>query len=120
MTRKVEVVPHHPSWQSAFEDESKQVAIALGNNTIAIHHIGSTAIPTIHAKPIIDMLIVVEDIAKVYEQNALMQALGYVVMGEFGIAGRRFFLKDNEFGIRTHHLHTFEIGSAQIVGAAYR
>jgi GrpB-like predicted nucleotidyltransferase (UPF0157 family) len=114
MTRKVEVVPHNPSWQSAFAAESKQVAIAIGINTIAIHHIGSTAIPSIHAKPIIDMLIAVEDIAKVDEQNALMQALGYLAMGEFGITGRRFFRKDNEFGIRTHHIHIFEIGSAQI------
>jgi GrpB-like predicted nucleotidyltransferase (UPF0157 family) len=35
-------------------------------------------------------------------------------MGEFGIAGRRFFRKDNQAGIRTHHIHTFEVGSAQI------
>jgi GrpB-like predicted nucleotidyltransferase (UPF0157 family) len=43
-----------------------------------------------------------------------MQALGYEVMGEFGILGRRFFRKDNEAGIRTHHIHTFEASSAQV------
>lgn len=114
MTRKVDVVPHNANWQSAFEDESQQVCVALGKNLVAIYHIGSTAIPTIHAKPIIDMLVAVEDITKVDQQNALMQALGYEVMGEFGIAGRRFFRKDNQVGIRTHHIHTFEVGSAQI------
>jgi GrpB-like predicted nucleotidyltransferase (UPF0157 family) len=114
MTRKVEVVPHNANWHRAFEDESKQVAIALGKNMVAVYHIGSTAIPTIHAKPIIDMLVAVEDIAKVDEQNVSMRALGYEVMGEFGIVGRRFFRKNNEVGIRTHHIHTFEVGSAQV------
>jgi GrpB-like predicted nucleotidyltransferase (UPF0157 family) len=114
MTRKVEVVPHNPNWHSAFEAESQKIVAALGINMIAIHHIGSTAIPTIYAKPIIDMLIAVADIAKIDEQSASMQALGYEAMGEFGIAGRRFFRKDNEAGIRTHHIHTFEVGSTQV------
>jgi GrpB-like predicted nucleotidyltransferase (UPF0157 family) len=43
-----------------------------------------------------------------------MQLLGYQCMGEFGIEERRFFLKDNQDGIRTHHIHVFEVGSAQI------
>jgi GrpB-like predicted nucleotidyltransferase (UPF0157 family) len=114
MTRKVEVVPHNTNWYSVFEDESKQVAVALGKNMVAVYHIGSTAIPMIHAKPIIDILVAVEDIAKVDEQNTLMQGLGYEVMGEFGIGGRRFFLKDNEVGMRTHHIHIFEVASDQI------
>lgn len=114
MTRRVEVVPHNPNWCGAFKDESKQVAVALGENVVAIQHIGSTAIPTIHAKPIIDMLVEVRDITKVDERNSAMQALGYESIGEFGIPGRRFFRKDNEAGIRTHHIHTFEVGSAQV------
>ncbi|MGB8698792.1 MAG: GrpB family protein [Thermosynechococcaceae cyanobacterium] len=114
MTRRVEVVPHNPHWLSAFENESKQVAVALGDGIVAIHHIGSTAISMIHAKPIIDMLVEVREIAKVDERNSAMQALGYEVMGEFGIPGRRFFRKDNEAGIRTHHIHAFEGNSAQV------
>jgi GrpB-like predicted nucleotidyltransferase (UPF0157 family) len=114
MTRRVEVVPNNPNWLNAFENESKQVAVVLGNNLVAVHHIGSTAIPMIHAKPIIDMLVEVREVAKVDEQDLAMQALGYEVMGEFGILGRRFFRKDNEAGIRTHHIHTFEANSAQV------
>jgi GrpB-like predicted nucleotidyltransferase (UPF0157 family) len=114
MTRKVEVVPHDPSWQIAFDRESSQITVALGKNTIAIYHIGSTAIPEIYAKPIIDILVAVENIANVDEQNASMQALGYEVMGEYGIADRRFFRKDDRIGMRTHHVHIFERGSAQI------
>ncbi len=79
-----------------------------------IHHIGSTSIDTIYAKPIIDMLAEVKDIEKVAPLNAAIEALGYVSMGELGIPGRRFFRKDNHAGIRTHHLHVFEVGSPQI------
>jgi GrpB-like predicted nucleotidyltransferase (UPF0157 family) len=114
MNRKVEVVPHNPDWRFLFESESKQIAIALAENVIAIHHIGSTSIETIYAKPIIDILVEVKSITQVDLQNLSMQFLGYQCMGEFGIAERRFFLKDNQDGIRTHHIHFFEVGSAQI------
>jgi len=111
---KVEVVPHNPNWHRAYMDESKQVAIALGENTAVIHHIGSTAIPTIHAKPIIDMLIEVRDIDQVDARNAAMTALEYESMGEFGISGRRYFRKHNDVGIRTHHIHVFRMESDQV------
>ncbi|MEG4069883.1 GrpB family protein [Microcoleus sp. Pol11C2] len=111
---KVEVVPHDPNWRSAFETESKLIALALTENVVAIHHIGSTAIPQIHAKPIIDMLVEVKDITKVDTQTSAMEALGYEAMGQFGISGRRFFRKGNEAGIRTHHIHTFEVAAPQI------
>jgi GrpB-like predicted nucleotidyltransferase (UPF0157 family) len=112
--RKVEVVPHDVLWQSGFETESRQLSIAFGDNAIAIHHIGSTSIATIYAKPIIDILVEVTAIEKVDEQNQAIESLGYVTMGEFGIAERRFFRKDNSVGVRTHHIHTFETGSPQI------
>jgi GrpB-like predicted nucleotidyltransferase (UPF0157 family) len=112
--RKVEVVPHDPKWQEAFKVESKRVTDALGKNVAAVHHIGSTAIPRIYAKPIIDLLVEVKEIVKVDEQNTPMESLGYEVMGEFGISGRRFFRKDNKEGIRTHHIHIFTIGSDQV------
>ena len=106
---KVEVVPHDPNWRSAFESESKLIALALRDNVVAIHHIGSTAIPQIHAKPIVDMLVEVKDIIKVDRHSSEMEALGYQAMGEFGISGRRYFRKG-----RTHHIHSFEVGSPQI------
>jgi GrpB-like predicted nucleotidyltransferase (UPF0157 family) len=112
--QKVEVVPHDPKWQEAFDVESKSVADALGENVIAIHHIGSTAIPNIYAKPIIDFLVEVKDIVKVDGQSSSMEALGYQVMGEFGIPGRRYFRKDNQEGIRTHHIHAFKASSQQV------
>jgi GrpB-like predicted nucleotidyltransferase (UPF0157 family) len=112
--RKVEVVPHDPQWRAIFHTESQYIANALGENAIAIHHIGSTSIETIHAKPIIDILVEVQDLREVDDRSLAMESLGYEVMGEFGIEDRRFFRKDNHAGIRTHHVHIFEVNSAQI------
>ena len=111
--RKVEVVPHDPLWRDAFGAEAKRVAAALGENVVAVHHIGSTAIPNIYAKPVIDLLVEVRDITEVDGQSSAMKLLGYEVMGEYGIPGRRYFRKDNREGIRTHHVHAFEAGSAE-------
>ena len=112
--RKVEVVPHNSRWRDAFDEEAKRVAVALGENVVAIHHIGSTAIPNIYAKPVIDLLVEVRDITEVDSQSSAMESLGYEVMGEYGISGRRYFRKDNQEGIRTHQIHAFEAGSAEV------
>jgi GrpB-like predicted nucleotidyltransferase (UPF0157 family) len=113
--RKVEVIPHDPQWQELFKFESKRITDALGKNVVAVHHIGSTAIPRIHAKPIIDLLVEVKDLVKVDDQSPSMEALGYEVMGEFGISGRRYFRKDNKEGIRTHHIHAFTVASEPVI-----
>ena len=111
---KITMVPHDPEWGQLFQQEAEQLTAVLGNNVVAVHHIGSTAIPNIFAKPVIDLLLVVQDHAALDEKQPLMEALGYVAMGEFGIPGRRYFRRDNAFGDRTHQIHAFENGSSQI------
>lgn len=111
---KVEVVPHNPQWRDAFEAEAKRVAVALGENMVAIHHIGSTAIPNINAKPVIDLLVEVRDIVQADSRSSAMASLGCEVMGEFGIPGRRYFRKDDPECTRTHQIHTFVVGSPEI------
>ncbi|MBF2026344.1 MAG: GrpB family protein [Oscillatoriales cyanobacterium C42_A2020_001] len=110
----VEVVPHNPLWQTVFQEESAKIAAAMGDNCVAIHHIDSTSIPTIYAKPIIDMLVEVKNIMDVDVQKTVLEQLGYEAMGEFGIPGRRYFRKHNSAGIRTHHIHAFQTGSEEI------
>lgn len=111
---KVEVVPPNPSWREEFLAESKRIALVMGENIVTMHHIGSTAIPGIYAKPVIDFLIEVKDITETNAQTAAMAALGYEAMDEFGIPGRRYFRKEQPSGIRTHNIHTYEIGSPEI------
>ncbi|WP_026079856.1 GrpB family protein [Spirulina subsalsa] len=112
--RKVEVVAYNPQWGEMFVAEAEHIASVLGANIVAIHHMGSTAIPGIHAKPIIDLLVEVQDIEQVDEYNAAMERMGYQAMGEFGIATRRYFPKENLEGVRTHHVHIFPAGSEQV------
>ena len=112
--QRVYVVPHDPGWAAAFAREAPRVKRALGDAGSAIHHIGSTAIPGIHAKPIIDLLAVVADAARLDERDAAMQALGYETLGEFGIPGRRYYRKNDAEGERTHQVHAFQAGSPQI------
>src|ERR1044071_3828273 len=97
---KVRVVPHDPLWRDAFEAEAKRVAAALGANVEAVHHIGSTAIPGIYAKPVIDLLVEVGDVEEVDGRSQAMGSLGYEALGEHGIRGRRYFRKDDCEGAR--------------------
>ncbi len=113
MVRKVEVVPHNPDWAKQFAQEADDIGAVWGDEVIAIHHIGSTAIPSIKAKPIIDMLVEVRDIEKLDEYNAQMMALGYEPKREHGIPRRRFFAKGGDIA-RTHHVHVFQVGDAEI------
>lgn len=106
MARKVEVVPYDPAWPAAFKGESKLLRSVLGRNCMEIFHIGSTAVPGMMAKPIIDILVSVKDLGKVDQCNEKMTDLGYEALGENGITGRRFFRKGGEQP--THHVHIFE------------
>ncbi|MGF1517875.1 MAG: GrpB family protein [Nodosilinea sp.] len=113
--KQVQVHSPNPQWPQDFEAEAAQIALALGDNVAHIHHIGSTSIPNIYAKPVIDMLVEVTDIDQVDACDGAMVALGYTAMGEYGLPGRRYFRKDNDEGVRTHHVHTFQLGSSEVV-----
>jgi GrpB-like predicted nucleotidyltransferase (UPF0157 family) len=111
--RKVEVVPFNEKWSLMFAEEAQKIKDIFGKEMVNIYHIGSTSIPNIHAKPIIDILVEVKEITKVDDYNEKMAELGYRAMGEHGISGRRFFRKGEVE--RTHHIHVFETGSEHII-----
>jgi GrpB-like predicted nucleotidyltransferase (UPF0157 family) len=101
------VEPHRNSWSRDFEIEAVKIQDALGSVLNALYHIGSTAIPAIYAKPIIDILADVTSVEAVDQRLHEMKVLGYESMGEFGISGRRFFRKNDSSGMRTHQIHAF-------------
>ncbi len=103
---KVEVIPYNPQWATDYRQEAIKIRTILKNNLVAIHHIGSTSVPYLEAKPIIDIMPVVKDINQIDSLNSSFEELGYECMGEFGIPGRRYFRKGGEF--RTHQIHIFE------------
>jgi GrpB-like predicted nucleotidyltransferase (UPF0157 family) len=109
--KPVVVVPHDPHWTELYQLESARIRDALGGTVVAIHHIGSTSIPGIFAKPIVDILVEATALSEVDSRRGQMETLGYEVMGECGIAGRRYFRKDNANGDRIHNVHTFVAGT---------
>ena len=110
--RRVEVVSYSPNWKDMYKEESEKIKNVLSDIIIDIHHIGSTAIPGIKAKPVIDILVEVKDIERVDQYNHKMKELGYEAMGEYGIPKRRFFRKGGNN--RTHHIHIFQVGNEEI------
>lgn len=93
MLRVVEVIPHDPQWPARFAVEAAAVQAALGNTVIRVEHVGSTSVPGLAAKPIIDMMPLVRDVRDVGRRLAAMAAIGYTPRGEFGLPGRRYFVK---------------------------
>ena len=114
MKRKVELATHNPNWAQGYEAEAERLTAVFQSHLCAIHHIGSTAVPGIKAKPIIDILIEVADIECVDGVNAAMGELGYIAKGENGIEGRRYFRRGSDVH-HTHHIHVYQTGHPEIV-----
>lgn len=110
---KVNVVKYNPNWVKEFERESKLLLHELGQIVNGIHHIGSTAVPDLMAKPIIDMILEVKDLEQLDEQSYRLEKWGYEALGELGIKGRRYFRKGGDD--RTHQIHAFKAGDANIM-----
>lgn len=106
MNRTLELESPNPDWATKFEAEALKLREILSGHWYAIYHIGSTAIPNINAKPVIDILVIVNNLIQIDVLNPLFEALGYECMGEFGIAGRRFYWKGETK--RTYQIHLFE------------
>jgi len=110
---KVELVPHNPRWATRAEAEGRAIAATLGDCLVEVHHIGSTAIPGIHAKPVIDLLPVVTGLAALDARRSAIEALGYDWRGEYGLPDRRYGSKSAS-GRRLVHMHAYAQGSPEI------
>lgn len=108
------VVPYDPFWKNDFIDESRSIQSVFAISSLILHHIGSTAIPGILAKPTIDILGAVPHLRSIDSKVGALQKLGYEALGSHGINGRRYFRKTNALGERSHHLHVFVHGSPHI------
>ena len=107
------LVPHDPLWARRFDEERRLLQGVLGDQALAIEHVGSTAIPGIDAKPLIDVLAAIPDIAAVPRFFEPLEALGYHYFphDERRTPERRWFYKPN-LAERTGHLHLVQAGSA--------
>ena len=106
------VVDYDPSWPDAYEAEIARIRAILGGEIVRAHHIGSTAVPGLAAKPVIDILLEVEDVADLDVRDEAMRSIGYEPRGEFGIPGRRYYPKGGDG--RTHHVHAFAVNDPHV------
>jgi GrpB-like predicted nucleotidyltransferase (UPF0157 family) len=91
MEPRIEVVDYDPSWPLAFAEIERVVAAALGELALRIEHVGSTAVPGLAAKPIIDMDAVIADLSLLPQAISALHELGYEYQGDLGVAGRYAF-----------------------------
>jgi GrpB-like predicted nucleotidyltransferase (UPF0157 family) len=108
----IELVPHDQDWAQEFSLERNRIVNVLGSFEAGgvlewIEHVGSTAIPGIHAKPVLDIAAVVHPFPLSEQSRDGLAELGYEYRGEAGIPGREFFRTDP----RTRHLHVFAFDS---------
>jgi GrpB-like predicted nucleotidyltransferase (UPF0157 family) len=92
----VHIVPYSSQWQVDFSREKMRLENALADPTLAFEHIGSTAIPEMRAKPIIDMMIGVRNYPPPLEWIKNLCSLGYSYYGEAGVPGRLYFIRRGE------------------------
>ena len=104
----VKLASYTPEWESIYQGEEIMLRTALGNRALDIQHIGSTSVPEISAKPIIDIAIAVASDEDIDGCIAPLASVGYEYLGEFGLPGRHFFVKGNP---RTHHIHVVRTDS---------
>ncbi len=112
-THAVELVEHSPEWARMAEARAAALRQIIGDNLVVIHHIGSTAIPGIKAKPVIDLLPLVKNLDALDAKQKDIEALGYEWRGEFGLPGRRYFCMSRN-GTRLVNVHCYEEGNPGI------
>ncbi len=103
-----------PDWLETLERERARLAASLGALLLEIHHIGSTAIPGIRAKPIVDLLPVVTSVAELDAARERVEALGYGWWGEYGLSRRRYCTLDGPAGERLVNAHFYAFGDPEI------
>jgi GrpB-like predicted nucleotidyltransferase (UPF0157 family) len=107
--RRIIVVEYDPAWPATFNDLRARVWSVVGDLALAIEHMGSTSVPGLAAKPIIDMTVVVPSADDVPQAIERLATLGYVHRGNLGIEGREAF--GNPMELPAHHLYVCPTGS---------
>lgn len=104
---RVDLVFHDPSWKETYKTEKEIILSVINKNVVSIEHVGSTSVPNINSKPIIDIVIGLESLIECESYIAMLVDIGYVFKGHMGKSNRYYFYKlVNE--IEMFHLHVVE------------
>lgn len=113
MRGTVRVVPSDPGWQEAFAREKTSLQRQLGHLAMDIQHIGSTSVPGLDAKPILDIAIAMAAETPIGLLRSPLSVLGYRDRGDNGDNGGYLFVKEIAPAVRSHHVHVVAINDAQ-------
>lgn len=109
---EIVLMQHDPSWQAEAAEECRRISGACGAAVPRVEHIGSTSVPGLIAKPVLDLMPLIKSFDEGFACVIPMRGLGYWYAGEFGIAGRHLFVKGSP---RSHHAHMLVEGSREAV-----
>jgi GrpB-like predicted nucleotidyltransferase (UPF0157 family) len=114
LNRQIVVVDYDPNWPSLYEQEKDRIVATLGEAVVQIEHIGSTSVPGLAAKPIIDIAVGIANFEEAKAYVPMIEGLGYTYEPEFeaDLPERRFFWKGSP-SLHTHHIHMAEPGSLE-------
>ena len=112
--RHVVVLPYDEAWERDFEKISSEIMDALGNLALRIEHVGSTAVPGLSAKPIIDIDVVIKDRSELDTVISALSRTGYTHRGDLGITGREAFSYEGKEHLQKHHLYVCAQDSAEL------
>lgn len=113
MMRTIMVVPYDEKWPAEFEKIKNELLAVVADDVLSIEHVGSTSVPGLWAKPIIDINIVIEKetLPKIIAQLA---GINYVHQGDLGIAGREAFRYSDKPHLMEHHLYVCPKDNAEL------
>ena len=103
---------YDPSWPHAFANLAAKIRTAMGSLILSVEHIGSTAVPGLAAKPIIDLDVVLASVADLAEAIDRLSAIGYSHEGDLGVPGRHAF--HSPPGEALHHLYVLAAGADEL------
>ncbi len=109
--QEITLSAYNPQWPQQFAQEAEVLKEIFKELAVAIHHKGSTSVPNLMAKPIIDITVEVEDISKVSQLNEDLASIGYSAQGEYGMPLRRLFKKNDP---QAYNLHVWDKDHAEI------
>ena len=113
-TSRVEVVPYDSSWPRNFETIRREIEAVLGEYVVAVHHVGSTSVPGMSAKPIIDLDVEIRNRSDFSAVRDQLREAGYLHEGDLGIRDREAFCYEGKPHLQKHHLYVCPTGSREL------
>lgn len=112
--RPYQLKEYDSAWEKKFSEKAQRLRAVLKDEVVAIHHVGSTSIPGMAAKPQIDVVVVVRDLSKIPSYYGPMKEEGFVALGDFTGIGEEYFVEDATDTTRVTSVHVVPVGHLEI------